>query len=67
MLQLLTATATLKEEAPGSLVFEAEISSCFAVALCQWDSYCEDCEDGFDREEDRTLPWLPERCGGAEG
>lgn len=65
MRQALVLLRSLTSEGSLTLVqdvilFEAKLTGRQVQSLCAWESGCEDCEDTFDLEEDRTAPWIEE-------
>ncbi len=58
ILREIIAAATLRRTRGGRTVIEAMLNNNQVMTLCLWEVACEECEDTFDREEDRTAPWV---------
>lgn len=58
ILKRIIAQATIREIPGGGALIEAVLDNRQVMTLCLWEAACEDCEDTFDQEEDRTAHWL---------
>ena len=58
ILKVIIASASIYESPAGVAIIAATLTADQVSSLCAWEAACEDCEDSFDREEDRTAPWV---------